>query len=164
MNHKFKHGLKYANSGERLKGVAEPKRRPYKERTKTTEQQNQTSNSIAGSMLQNVAGELGLEGLFEGKIKHAYFDCPINLREAFKQEAKLNGSSVCKELQKFQLSYIVASRIKKHALGNIMSKIVDLPVTIQSLNLNQYVQSSVRRYGKVSEEKDSDRRHYCSAR
>jgi hypothetical protein len=74
----------------------------------------QDAHSIAGSMLSEVAKELGLEGLFEGEIRHTSFDNPKNLGEAFKMECKANGSSVCKELQKFELSYIVSSRIEKH--------------------------------------------------
>lgn len=126
-----------------------------------TEQQKQAKDSIAGSMLSNVAEELGLEDLFHGEITHLSFDCPKNLREAFKEEVKRNSSSVCKELQKYQLSYIVASRIKKHAFGNTISKLVDVPVTIENLNFSQYVQSRVRRYGEAGKE-EQGKCHFCS--
>jgi hypothetical protein len=119
------------------------------------------AHSITKSMLSDVAQELGLEGLFEGEMRHTSFDNPKNLGEAFKTECKDNGSSVCKELQKYELSYIVSSRIKKHALSNTISKIVDLPVTIQNLNLNQYVQSRVRRHVKIFEERDLAHCHFC---
>jgi len=114
-----------------------------------TQQTKHNKEGIAKSMLSDVAEELGLEGLFQGEVTHLSFDCPRNLREAFKEEVKRNGSSVCKELQKSQLSYIVASRIKKHAFGNTLSKLVDVPVSIGALNVNQYVQSRVRRYAKT---------------
>jgi len=129
---------------------------------KNVSKQKQTNkkhaDSIAGSMLREVASELGLEGLFGGKLVHLSFDCPLNLRKAFKQEIMENKSSQCKELQKFMLSYIVVSRLKKHALGNTLSKLLDMPVSIGELNLNQYVQSRPRRYvrGSVVREVDVD--------
>ena len=116
-------------------------------RQKTNNKNNNSNpHSIAGSMLREVAEQLGLDGLFDGKIVHVSFDCPYNLREAFKHEIISNGTSQCKELQKFMLSYIVVSRLKKHALGNTLSKLVDVPFTIENLSLNQYVQSRPRRY------------------
>jgi len=128
-------------------------------------QQQKQANSIAGSMLRDVASELGLEGLFGGKIVHVSFDCPLNLREAFKTEIMENKSSQCKELQKFMLSYIVVSRLKKHALGNTLGKLVDVPFTIGELNLNQYVQSRPRRYvkgvGGVKRDGSKSERFYC---
>ena len=101
--------------------------------------------SIATSMPFNVEKELGLEDLFTGTLTHLSFDCPTKLREAFKQEVKSNGTSVCKELQKFQLSYIATSRIKKHALGDTLSKALTVDFTIENLNFEQYVQSRPRR-------------------
>ena len=117
---------------------------------------NKPSDSIAGSMLREVAEQLGLDGLFDGKIVHVSFDCPYNLREAFKHEIISNGSSQCKELQKFMLSYIVVSRLKKHALGNTLSKLVDMPMVIENLSLNQYVQSRPRRYVRRVRDESSD--------
>ena len=118
--------------------------------------QNNT-DSIAGSMLRNVVSELGLDDLFGGEIVHASFDCPKKLREAFKQEVRHNGSSVCKELQKIMCARVVVSRLKKHALGNTLSKLVESPYIIENLNLNTYVQSRVRRYPKkvAAEEHES---------
>jgi hypothetical protein len=105
---------------------------------------------------------LGLEGLFDGEIKHATFDCPINLREVFKKECKANGTSVCKELQKFRLSYIVASRIRKNALGNTLAKLVDVPFTIENLNFEQYVQSRPRRLLRKNDESDPAKLNLCT--
>ena len=126
---------------------------------------NSNSHSIAGSMLHEVAEQLGLDGLFDGKIVHVSFDCPYNLREAFKHEIISNRTSQCKELQKFMLSYIVVSRLKKHALGNTLSKLVDVPFTIENLSLNQYVQSRPRRYvkgvGGVKRDGSKSERFYC---
>ena len=119
-------------------------------------QKNSDSHSIAGSMLREVAEQLGLDELFDGKIVHVSFDCPYNLREAFKHEIISNGTSQCKELQKFMLSYIVVSRLKKHALGNTLSKLVDVPFTIENLSLNQYVQSRPRRYVRRVRDESSD--------
>jgi hypothetical protein len=68
---------------------------------------------------------LGLEGLFKGELVHFSFDWPFNLREAFVEESKANGTSACKEGQKLMASYVVTSRVKKHALGNTLAKLVD---------------------------------------
>lgn len=102
-----------------------------------------------------------MEGLFKGKLVHESFDCPVTLRDAFKDECKQNGSSVCKELQKYELSYIVSSRIKKHAFGNTFSKLANIPVTIGNLNLHTYVQSRVRRYGPQEQEVMLSKCAYC---
>lgn len=106
------------------------------------------SDSIAGSMLRNVVSELGLDDLFGGEIVHASFDCPSNLRKAFKEVTNQEGSSVCKELQKYMAARVIVSRLKKHALGNTLSKLVESSFVIENLNLNTYVQSRVRRYHK----------------
>jgi hypothetical protein len=113
--------------------------------------QNQHSESITRSMLSDVEKILGISGLFEGEMTHLSFDCPKNLREAFKQECKANGVSVCKMLQNYALAYIVVSRLKKHAYGNTLSKLVDVPLVIENLNCVQNVQSRVRRYIKKTE-------------
>ena len=118
-------------------------KKPSKHKKNTN---SKNGDSIAGSMLREVAEQLGLDGLFDGKIVHVSFDCPLNLRKAFMREIKENGSSACKELQKFMASYVVVSRLKKHALGNTLSKLVDMPVVIENLSLNQYVQSRPRRH------------------
>lgn len=96
-------------------------------------------------MPSDVEKMLGLDGLFDGKLTHLSFDCPNNLRSAFKTESKSNSVSVCKNLQKFMASYVVTSRVKKHALGNTLAKLVDVPFVIENLNFEQYVQSRPRR-------------------
>ncbi len=78
-------------------------------------------------MLSEIEEILSINCLFEGEMTHLSFDCPKNLRQAFKQECKANSVSVCKMLQNYQLTYIVVSRLKKHAYGNTLSKLVDVP-------------------------------------
>ena len=53
-------------------------------------------------------------------------------------------------------SYVVTSRMKRHALGNTMSKLVDVPFVIERMDFNQYVQSRPRRYLPQSCEKTID--------
>ena len=101
--------------------------------------------SISKSMPSDVEKMLGLDGLFEGDIVHLSFDCPRNLRTAFNSESKANGTSTCKNLQHFMASYVAVSRTKKHALGNTLAKLVDVPFVIENLNFEQYVQSKPRR-------------------
>ena len=103
-----------------------------------------------------------MEDLFKGKMTHLSFDCPKTLREAFKQECKCNGTSVCKELQKYQLSYIATSRIKRHALGNTLSKALAVDFTIENLNFEQYVQSRPRRFLKQDVCSDSAKPTLCN--
>ena len=68
-----------------------------------------------------------------------------NLRTAFNEECRINGESACKVRQKLDASYVVSSRMKRHALGNTMSKLVDVPFVIKKMEFNQYVQSRPRR-------------------
>jgi hypothetical protein len=125
---------------------------PHKRRNATNEQKKRINiaDSIAGSMLSDVEKILGVEGLFDGEMTHLSFDCPKNLRSEFKQECKANGTTVCKTLQNYQLAYIVISRLKKHAYGNTLSRLVDAPIVIENLNCIQNVQSRVRRYSRTT--------------
>lgn len=102
-------------------------------------------DSIAKSHLLSIDSELDLKGLFEGNMANTSFRCPLNLRQAFKTETKQNGSSTCAILRVFMFDYVLASRIKKHALGNTMSHLVDANFTIENLNFEQYTQSRPRR-------------------
>ena len=115
--------------------------------TSTRQKKNRKhiDHRIASGMLSDVESELGLEGLFSGKLTHLSFDCPTNLRTAFRTETKDNGTSVCKELQKYRVSYVATSRIKKHALGNTLSKALASSFVVENLNFEQYVQSRPRR-------------------
>ena len=112
---------------------------PHQSSNKTTNEDSKmlsTSDSIASGMLfsaENVEKLLGLKDLFGGNIVHFSFDCPSNLRKAFVQECRSNGTSACKEEQKLMASYVVASRMKKHALGNTMSKLIDVPLVIEKM-------------------------------
>jgi hypothetical protein len=102
--------------------------------------------SIAKSMLFSIEETLGLNSLFEGKMVHYSFDCPLNLREAFNTETKENGTSGCQEARRLMAQYVFSSMVKKHALGNTMSKIAESNFSIESMNFTQNVQSRPRRY------------------
>jgi hypothetical protein len=101
--------------------------------------------SIAESMLKSIDSTLCLDSLFDGNIVHLSFDCPVNLRSAFNAETKHNGTSICKELTHFMAQYVFSSLVKKHALGNTISKIAETNFTIESMNFTQNVQSRPRR-------------------
>ena len=103
-------------------------------------------HSITKSSLFSIEQTLGLTDLFGGNMTHASFDCPTNLREAFKLECKHNGTSTCKELTKYMANYVATSRIEKHALGNTISRFMDPKFTIEEMIFNQNVQSRPRRY------------------
>jgi hypothetical protein len=113
-------------------------------------------------MPSDVEKLLGLEGLFKGKIVHFSFDCPEKLRDAFVEESKANGTSACKEGQKLMASYVVTSRVKKRALGNTLSKLVDVPFTIENLNFEQYVQSRPRRLLRKNGESKPGKSNQCT--
>lgn len=102
-------------------------------------------DSITKSSLFPIEETLGLTELYCGKVVHVNFDCPTNLRLAFKHECKDNGSSTCKELTKYMANYVATSRIKKNALGSTMSRFVDANFTIESMTFTQNVQSRPRR-------------------
>lgn len=101
--------------------------------------------SIAKSMLKSIDSSVALEGLFDGDTVHLSFDCPTNLRLAFNAETKHNGTSVCKELTHFMAQYVFSSLVKKHALGNTISKLAETNFTIESMNFTQNVQNRPRR-------------------
>lgn len=101
--------------------------------------------SIAKSMLFPIEQMLGLTDLFGGKMVHLSFDCPTNLRTAFNHETKQNGSSSCQELRRFMSNYVATSMVKKNALGNTMSKIVETNFSIGEMVFNQNVQNRPRR-------------------
>lgn len=102
-------------------------------------------DSIGNSRLSSIEQELGLTGLFDGIVYHLSFDCPKPLALALKKATHDNGTSICKELQAFALSYVVKDHIEKSAFGNTLSKVLDPHLTIENLNFEQYVQSRPRR-------------------
>jgi hypothetical protein len=102
-------------------------------------------DGIAQSNLLSIERMLGLEGLFDGELKHLSFDCPLTLREAFKQATRENGTSYCKELQKYMVSYVATHHAQKMAFGNTLSKILKPRLVIENLNFEQYVQGRPRR-------------------
>jgi hypothetical protein len=116
-----------------------------KQHNTKTESLEKTNLRTAKSSLSSLESELGLNGLFEGGHNHLNFDCPKPLVLAFKTATKANGTSVCKELQKYALSYVVSYSIEKTAFGNTLSKVLKPKLTIQNLNFEQYCQSRPRR-------------------
>jgi hypothetical protein len=105
-----------------------------------------TTNSIANSRLLSIEKELGLQGLFDGEIYHASFDCPKPLAKAFKKATHDNGTSICKELQKYMLIYLTADRMEKTAYGNTLSKVLEPKIAIGQFNFEQYCQTKPRRW------------------
>jgi hypothetical protein len=85
-------------------------------------------------MLSSIERELSLTGLFEGGNNHLTLDCPKPLAELFKEATKANGTSVCKELQKYALSYCVNYVLGKHAYGSTLSKVLNPKLTIENLD------------------------------
>jgi hypothetical protein len=114
-----------------------------KRKTKYCTEKHQ--HSIEKSMLSPIEQELGVNDLFGGEIKHLSFDIPKNLITALNSECKLNGESVCKVLVKSASLYVVTSRIKKHALGDTLSKLLDSTFTIGEMNFTQNCQTRPRR-------------------
>jgi hypothetical protein len=107
-------------------------------------------DSIAKSMLSSIDANLDKSELFGGNIVHTSFDCPKNLREATKQAAKANGSSLCQILRLLMLAYVKSEYVKKHALSNTLT--TDKPsIVIESLNSYQYVQNRPRRLNRQVE-------------
>ncbi len=114
------------------------KRKPNK---KIIEQNN--AHSIAQSMpFSNDTNKVDLE-LFGGEIVHLSFDCPINLRTAFNQATKANGTSACQILRLFMSAYVKSNYGKEHATSNTITQ--SSPIIIKKLETNQYVQTRPRR-------------------
>ena len=128
---------------------------PQKQQTQT----NQTLDSIAKACFSE---EL-VKDLFGGKMTHLSFDCPENLRIAFKSECKRQGLSVCHLLRNFMTSFIIASRLKA-CFPNTM----DVPfVNIEQLVTPVFVKGRVRRFrevGHVESDKVENGRFYCALR
>jgi hypothetical protein len=75
-------------------------------------------NSISASNLFTIDDLVTKQTLFEGNMVHLSVDCPFNLRTAFNNACKANGTSTCKIIQQFAANYIMATTIKEHALAN----------------------------------------------
>lgn len=118
-------------------------------------------DSISRSMLATIEKELDLDGLFDGEIVHLSFDCPRRLRDALVYEARDNGDSVCKVLQHKGFSYVVGSRIKKHALGSTLRHLLDVDFNIENLSFQQYNQSRPRRIIKEKTTEASEEQATC---
>jgi hypothetical protein len=122
-----------------------------------TKNHKKQENCIAKSRLFPIEETLELDGLFDGKLYHLSFDCPKNLALAFKQETRDNGTSICKELQKYMLSYVSSARMQKTAFGNTISRVLKPSLTIENLNFEQYCQTRPRRYVRNVEPVDVTR-------
>jgi hypothetical protein len=123
--------------------------------------QKQT-DSIAPSMLFDGLLEERFKGLFGGKIVHMSFDCPENLRKAFVETVKLEKSSACKILQKYMALHVLKTTLTKHALGNTLSLLVDVPLRVGEVRFEQYVQSRPRRFGGSVVVDDGEGKFYCA--
>ncbi|MCS7114915.1 MAG: hypothetical protein RMJ15_06800 [Nitrososphaerota archaeon] len=101
--------------------------------------------------------------LFGGKIVHLSFDCPEKLRNAFNQAVKAKGESACKILQKYMALHVLKATLEKHAYGNTLSRVVDVPLCVGEVRFEQYVQSRPRRFGgNVRVEGVESGRFYCA--
>lgn len=136
------------------------RKKPTKRLYRKHEAIDDNSDSITNSNLSSndyLVDLLGLKDLVTelddkttGKHPHLSFDCPTKLRDAFKEATRAQKSNVCDELQKFQVSYVIAYRLKKNTFGNTLSKLLPTEISIGSVNLNQYTQARVRRKPDVA--------------
>jgi hypothetical protein len=141
-----------------------------KKQDKSLTTSNQDNNSkkqkqaqgIAGSMLFDGLLDECFKGLFGGKVVHMSFDCPENLRKAFVETVKLEKSSACKILQKYMALHVLKATLTKHALGNTLSRVVDVPLRVGEVRFEQYVQSRPRRFGRSVVVDDGEGRFYCA--
>jgi len=117
------------------------------------DKQNTEVNGIARSMLSDVEHELAAAELNGGEMTHTRFDCPLNLRETYKQTVRAEGSSMCKELVISMYNRVIEAMLRKHALGNTMGKLVKFPSTVNYV-LPTVVQSRKRRWARQSVEED----------
>lgn len=118
-------------------------------------------DSTAKSSLFSIEEKLGLKGLFEGPHNHLNFDCPKPLAKLFKEATRHNGTSICKELQKYALSYVVNYGLEKQSFGSTLSKVLKPKLTIENLNFEQYVQSRPRRLLRRAEVHFSEEKSVC---
>jgi len=130
----------------------------HKKHSKT----NKQSDSSAGSMLFDGLFEERFKDLFGGKIVHMTFDCPLNLRKAFNEAAKAKGESACKILQKYMALHVLKTMLEKHAYGNTLSMLVDVPLHVGEVKFEQYVQSRPRRFGSNVVVDDGGGKFYCA--
>jgi hypothetical protein len=119
---------------------------------RTRQQAKKGRKYTSESLLSSIEKELGLQGLFDGEVFHLSFDCPKPLAKAFKQATHDNGTSICKELQKYALTYVTKDHIEKSAFGNTLSKVLNPHIAIENLNFEQYCQTKPRRWNKKSTE------------
>ena len=131
--------------------------------TQQTKNKHKQADSSALSMLFDGLLEERFKGLFGGKIVHLSFDCPENLRNAFNETVKAKGESACKILQKYMALHVLKTTLEKHALGNTLSMLVDVPLRVGEVRFEQYVQSRPRRFGRgVVVDGGEDSRFYCA--
>jgi hypothetical protein len=130
--------------------------------TQQTKNKHKQADSSAPSMLFDGLLEERFKGLFGGKIVHMSFDCPENLRKAFVETVKLEKSSACKILQKYMALHVLKTTLTKHALGNTLSLLVDVPLRVGEVRFEQYVQSRPRRFGGSVVVDDGEGKFYCA--
>jgi hypothetical protein len=89
--------------------------------------------------------------LLGGKIVHVSFDCPENLREAFNQATKANGTSTCFVLRSFMQTFVVSAHYGEACFPNTKK-----PIVVENLVLPTFVKNRVRRY-KTTEYIDEEK-------
>lgn len=92
------------------------------------------------------------QDLMGGEIKHVSFDCPENLRNAFKTAVKANGSSVCPVLQTFMVTYLAANHYQKACFSDTIRS----PVIIEKLVVPTYIKKRIRRFKKETVEVEEE--------
>lgn len=102
---------------------------------------------------------LPFSDLLDGPIVHLSFDCPKNLRLAFKQATHSTGQTVCFVLRGFMQQYIVSQHYRKACFPNTLQ-----PVKIENMILPTYVKSRVRRVQVVDGFEDVDTCRFCGGK
>ena len=157
----MKHPSRSINEFKHLNFSINIKPKPDKQNKKTKKQ----AQSIAPSMLFDGVLEEQFKGLFGGKIVHFSFDCPENLRNAFIPLAKQKNGSACKTLQNLMAIFILKTMIEKHAFGNTLAQVLDLPIRVGEVRFEQYVQSRPRRLVEAQSLAESELKNdkwYCA--
>lgn len=103
-------------------------------------EQHKDNDSIAEACLP-------FADLLAGETKHVSFDCPENLRKAFKSATKANGTTYCHVLRGFMQTYVVASHYRKACFPN-----TNEPVVVENLFMPTLVRKRLRRVLEEVEE------------
>jgi hypothetical protein len=100
---------------------------------------NQTDQNQLHPFSQSIAGSMPwFSDLFGGKKVHYSFDCPENLRKAFNWAKEQTGEDGCEILRRFMALYILRVSIEKHAYGNTLMRLVNMPLWVDRVEYNQF--------------------------